>query len=323
MDKKHKNTKTEKLHTSDKNASPYRSGQKNGMRNGNAQAGKSGYGTRPVKKAAEKGREKIIKLFPEVTETDKHRKIENARKRERVRKQQLRAALGLGLALVVAIVLIFMTPLFNIREIRLNGNDTVSKEIINTRIGDLIDVNLFAVSVSDVKERMSQIPQIGEVEVKKAVFPSRLELYITESRPAGYVLCGETTLVIDSDLRIIDDASVFDYEALPSISGVSVSEYELNKPLKIKSEEKKEILGELLKAFEAAGIIDAVKYVSIDDLTSITFNYDNRLDVLCGSQLQLDRKIRMFAECIRTSTFDENSIGSIDLSVPGKAKYDP
>lgn len=323
MDKEHKNTKTEKLYTSDRNASPYRNSHKNAMRNGNAQTGKSGYGMRPVKKAAKKGSEKIIKLFPEITETDKHRKIEKARKRERLRKQQLRAIIGLGLALVVAIALIFMTPLFNIKEIRLNGNDTVSKEIINTKVGDLIDVNLFAVSVDDIKERMSEIPQIGEVEVKKAVFPSRLELYITESRPVGYVLCGETTLVINSDLRIIDDASVFDYEELPSISGISVSEYELNQPLKIKSEEKKELLGELLKSFEATGIIDAVKYVSIDDLTAITFNYDNRLDVLCGSQLQLDRKIRMFAESIRTSTFDENSIGTIDLSVPGKAVYSP
>lgn len=323
MDKEHKNTRTEKLHTSDRNASPYRNGQKNGMRNGNAQTGRAGYGMRPVKKAAKKNSEKIIKLFPEITETDKHRKIEKARKRERLRKQQLQTIIGLGLALVVAIVLIFMTPLFNIKEIRLNGNDTVSKEIINTKVGDLIDVNLFAVSVDDIKERMSEIPQIGEVEVKKAVFPSRLELYITESRPAGYVLCGETTLVINSDLRIIDDASVFDYEKLPGISGISVSEYELNQPLKIKSEEKKELLSELLKSFEATGIIDAVKYVSIDDLTAITFNYDNRLDVLCGSQLQLDRKIRMFAESIRTSTFDENSIGTIDLSVPGKALYNP
>lgn len=316
MEKKHENTKTEKLHNADKKAMPYRDSK----RHGNA---KTGYGMRPVKKAADKGTEKIIKLFPDTSKTDRYRRIEKARKRERVRKQQLKAAIGLGLALVVAIALVFMTPLFNIREIRLNGNDTVTKEVINTKVGDLIDVNLFSVSVSEIKTRMSEIPQIGEVEVKKALFPSRLELFITERRPAGYVLCGETVLVINSDLRIIDDASVFDYENLPSISGVSVSEYELNQPIKIKSEEKRELLSELLKSFEATGIIDYVRYVSIDDLTAIKFNYDNRLDVLCGSQLQLDRKIRMFAESLRTPTFDENSIGTIDLSVPGTALYDP
>ena len=66
-----------------------------------------------------------------------------------------------------------------------------------------------------------------------------------------------------------------------------------------------------------------VKYVSIDDLTAIAFNYDNRLDVLCGSRLQIDRKIRMFAESLKTSEFDDNSIGTIDLSVPGIAEYNP
>ena len=315
MNKKHENTKTEKLHKADKKAMPYRD-----LRHGNA---KSGYGMRPVKNAEDREKEKIIKLFPDTSKTDRYRRIEKARKRERVRKQQLKAAIGFGLAIIIAIVLMFMTPIFNIQEIRLNGNDTVTKEVINTKVGDLIDVNLFSVSVSDIKSRMSEIPQIGEVEVKKALFPSRLELYITERRPAGYILSDETTLIINSDLRIIDDASVFDYEKLPSISGVSVSEYELNEQLKIKSEEKKELLKELLKSFEATGIIDYVRYVSIDDLTSIKFNYDNRLDVLCGSRLQLDRKIRMFAESLRTTTFDENSIGTIDLSVPGKAEYTP
>ena len=322
MDNKRKNTENGKLNISDKKASPYRasdSGKYDRVRHGNA----GNYGTRPVKNAQEKKRENVIKLFPKSTESDKHRRIEKKRKAERIRNEQLKKISVFAIAVIAVIALIFMTPLFNIREIRLNGNDTVSKEIINTQVGDLVGANLFGTSVSNVKERMSQIPQISDVEVKKAIFPARLEINITERRPAGYVLSGDDTLVLDSDLKIIDDASVFDCDHLPSISGISVSSYEVNKELEIKPDEKKEILKELLKAFESVGITELVKYVSIDDLTSITFNYDNRLNVICGSQLQLDRKIRMFAESIRTSTFDENSIGTIDLSVPGTAVYNP
>ncbi len=322
MDNKRKNTENGKVNISDKKASPYRGSDSavyERVRHGNA----GSYGARPVKKAQEKKTENVIKLFPKSTEADKHRRIEKKRKAERVRKEQLKKISVFGIALLALIALIFMTPLFNIREIRLNGNDNVSKEIINTKVGDLVGANLFGTSASNVKERMSQIPQISNVEVKKAIFPARLELTITERRPAGYVLSGDDTLVLDSDLKIIGDASVFDCDHLPSISGISVSTYEMNKELEIKSSEKKEILKELLKAFEFVGITESVKYVSIDDITSITFNYDNRLDVICGSHLQLDRKIRMFAESIRTSTFDENSIGTIDLSVPGTAVYNP
>ena len=316
MDKKHENTKAEKLNKTNPKASPDRNIERHG------DAG-FGYGMRPVKKAKTENEEKIIKLYPETTENDKHRKIEKKLKKERAKKQGIRAAIGLGLAFVLAIVLLFMTPLFNIKEIRFYGNEKVTKDAINEKVGYLIGKNLFGTSISEVEGEMRKIPQISEVGVKKATFPARLEIEIVESLPAGYVLCGKKTLIINSDLKIIDDAGVFDKELLPSISGVSVSEYELNSTLNIKSAEKKAVLSELLKSFEAVGLTESVKYLSIDDLTAITFNYDNRLDVVCGSPLQLDRKIKLFSESIQTSVFDENSIGTIDLSVPGKAEYKP
>ena len=323
MDKEHKNTNTEKLNKVEEKASPYRAPKTEYEERKRHGDGKNSYGARPVKPKPEKKQTKIIRLFPAVTESDKHRKIERTQKDKRKKKQQIQAILGITIALMIAIVLFFMTPLFQIKEIRLNGNDTVSKEIINTKVGDLIGANLFSTSISDIEERMMQIPQISEVKVKKAIFPSRLEIVITESKPVAYIRSGNVTLVIDSDLRIVDDASVFDYEKLPSISGVSVSNYQLNETLDIKSQEKKEVLTEMLQTFETTGLVGEVRYISIDDLTAITFNYDNRIDVSCGSQLQMERKIRMFAECIATSTFDENSIGTMDLSVPGTATYNP
>lgn len=320
MDKEQKNTK--KLHT-DNNASPYRadkSGREDTVRHGNA---KKTYGTRPVKKANIEPTQPPIRLYKNVTEADKNHRIEKKRKNERIKQQRIRAGLGLALAIVLCIVLMFMTPLFSIKEIRLSGNDTVPKELIDTHVGNLIGANLFSTSISNIEKEMTKIPQIRDVSVKKAIFPARLEMEITESKPAGYVLSGTETLVIDSDLRIIDDASTFDSDKLPSISGISVSKYELNAQLEIDSEEKKEILIDILKAFETNGLTDKIKYISIDDITSITFNYDNRIDVQCGSQLEIDRKIRMFCESISTSTFDENSIGTMDLSVPGTAIYNP
>ena len=166
MDNEQKNNS--KFHI-DNDASPYR---KNSKRHGNAT--EKGYGTRPVKRDVSVDRKRHIKLYPNITESDKHRNIEKAKKRERVKKQQLHTLLGIAGAIVFAIVLVFMTPLFNIREIRLEGNDTVSKEMINDKIGDLIGANLFSASISSIEEKMVNIPQISEVKVKKAIFPTRL-----------------------------------------------------------------------------------------------------------------------------------------------------
>lgn len=321
MDNKRRSEKKGELNTEKTNALPPRDKKTHIAENTRGSAGR--YGTRPVRHDRKNESEKIIKLFDHVTESDIHKRIERKRKNERRKKENIMRFITIAAVAAVAVALVFMTPLFSIREIRLNGNDTVSKEVINSKIGDLIGANLFGTSASEVKKRMTEIPQISDVEVKKTLFPSGLELTISERKPAGSVKCGKETLIIDSDLRIIDDGSVFDSEKYPGISGVSVSEYELNESLKIKSGEKRKILKEILTAFENVGITESVKYVSMDDITSITFNYDNRLDVICGSQLQIDRKIRMFAECLNTSTFDENSIGTVDLSVPGTASYNP
>ena len=149
MDKKHENTKTEKLNKTNKKASPDREKQRHG-------GADSGYGMRPVKRAEERNKEKIIKLYPDLTETDRHRKIEKKRKNERVRKQRMKAVVGLGLALVMTIVLLFMTPLFDIREIRFSGNEKVTKDIINKEVGYLIGRNLFGTSTSEVEDAMEK-----------------------------------------------------------------------------------------------------------------------------------------------------------------------
>ena len=71
------------------------------------------------------------------------------------------------------------------------------------------------------------------------------------------------------------------------------------------------------------GILAKTTYISVDDITSIKFNYDNRIEVLCGSQLELERKIRMFAAAMESPTMKTNSLGTLDLSVPGRAVYTP
>lgn len=284
-------------------------------------------GTRKVSLYQSRNRDREIaeearRLRQGMNDAEKRRRLEKKRKEERLKRQRIQTLVGLGLCIVVAVVLIFMTPIFNIKEIRLSGNNTIPKEIITQKIGYVVGSNLFATSSSKLERQMNEIPQVNNVKIDKHLFPSYIEIFIEESTPAGTVLCGSHTLVIDSDLKIIDDGDLFNKDKLPSISGISVESYELNTPLNIQSQEKREVLSILLSSLEDMGHIDKVTYISIDDLTSIKFNYDNRLEVICGSQLELDGKIRMFSEAIKTDEIKDNSMGIFDISVPGTATYE-
>lgn len=264
-----------------------------------------------------------VSVEEELQDAENRRRIERKRKQERQRRRQLRAAAAIVAALTVMIILIFMTPIFNVKQIKVLGNNYVEIGTIQSKIGDVVGQNLFSTRKSAIESKMLDIPQIEAAEVKKFYFPPSMVITVKEAVPAAYMLSGNTIIVVSTDLKIIDDSQTFNIDTLPSISGISVSSYELSKQLNSDSPEKEDILRTLLQALDNTGILQKTTYISVDDITSIKFNYDNRIEVLCGSQLELERKIRMFAEAMVSQTMQGDSLGTMDLSVPGRAVYTP
>lgn len=286
----------------------------------------SSYGTRRVSERSrtsggvpqtEKKERRVL------NDAEKKRRAEQKRKKERLRLMRLRAIAGVIALTIITIILLFMTPLFDIREIRLEGNNLVNKEDIVAKIGNLPGENLFGTSKKKIEKSVCDIPLVKGAKVDKNIFPPYITITITECPPAAYMLSGNRLIVIDSNLKVIDDSNSFNTDEIPSVSGVSVASYELNKNISTESKEKDEILRRMLQTLESVGLTNYVTYISINDITSIKFNYQNRIEVLCGSQLELNRKIRMFAETINSKELSDNAMGTIDLSVPGQAVYTP
>lgn len=257
-----------------------------------------------------------------MSDAERRRRIEKERRQRRLRQKRIKAAAVFGLFLIAAVILIFMTPVFNIRQITLEGNNAVTKEQIQEKVGDLIGKNLFATTTGNIESRVMEIPQVDTADAAKKLFPPSIKLSITECSPAAYLLSGNKIVVINSELKIIDDSGSFDTDVIPSISGVSIPSYTVNTRLSSDSAEKEEILSIMLKSFETTGLLSSISYISLDDLSNIKFNYNNRIEADCGSQLELERKIRMFAAVISSDSLDANTTGTIDLSVPGTAVID-
>lgn len=278
-----------------------------------------GYGTRRVNDR----RQKSDPVRRNTSPDSPRRRAEEQNKKRRQRGAGIRAAAVIGAAAILCVVLVFMTPLFNITEVRVEGNNVVELQAIKEKIGDVIGSNLFSVRRGRIESKLIEISQISGAEVKKKLFPPSLIVTIEESRPAAYMLSGSAVIVIDTDLTVIDDSGHYDTDMLPSVSGIAIPSYTLNSRLTADSAEKEEILEELIKTLDKGKLLDRVTFISIDDISDIRFNYDNRLEVLCGSRLELERKLRMLRESLSSGSISENSIGTMDLSVPGQAVYTP
>lgn len=257
------------------------------------------------------------------SEMEEKIRYQQQQKKKRLAAQRKRALFLLIMSIVIVIVLMFMTPIFNIREIAVDGNNIVTLEEIDSKIGDLVGENLFKTGAGSIRNRLKTIPYIDTVSVSKKIIPPTLLVSVTECQPAAYIGIDSEIAVIDSSLKVLGDKTTFDAGLLPNIIGLETISGKVGNVIEGENEEKLSILKTALQTMEKTGILDKVKDFDITDTTNIKFVYDDRLDVLCGTQLDLERKLRLFKETVSNNNLTENAKGTIDLSVTGKAVYTP
>ena len=242
----------------------------------------------------------------EPTQLERKIRYQKKQKQQRLKIQRRRALLGFVLAVILVSVLLFMTPIFNIRSVSVEGNVLVTAEQFQEKLKPLVGQNLFRSGRRKIRNTLKTIPYIDTVDVQKRLFPPSVKV----------------TLLVNSELRVLTDIGN-NGETLPTVTGLTVTDYKLGEILKTDENEKFDITKISLSTLEATGILDKVIEINVTDVTDITMNYDNRITVQCGTQLDLERKIRLFRETVMSNSLTENARGTMDLSEPGKAIYTP
>ena len=110
---------------------------------------------------------------------------------------------------------------------------------------------------------------------------------------------------------------------IPQIIGLDEVKARKGKLLQIDDAEKVSAIKAILSTAKDVDIISKISEIDIGNTLAISFKYDNRLDVNCGSSLELARKIRIFKESVNNASMKEDATGTFDLSEPGKAIYTP
>ncbi|MDO5397214.1 MAG: FtsQ-type POTRA domain-containing protein [bacterium] len=288
----------------------------------------SGYGRRVRKDAPDSGydmdraREELNKKR---SSEKKKREAQRRKQSEHRRAMRIRAALtAAALALLVFIVL-FLTPLLNIKNVAVSGNVIVTAEELAERLEKAKGENLIMFSNAKAEEILSDLSYVESVSVSKFLIPPSIRVNITECKPAASMELNGRSVIIDPQLKVLSDSNEFDNDGLPVIEGFPVSKYRVGKELTPadNDEGRTEILRTCLDVMSRLDMIGKIDYIDLSDTGSIRFGYDNRIDALCGSDLELERKIRMFNVTVTGTSLSENAHGTIDLTSSGKAVYVP
>lgn len=256
------------------------------------------------------------------SELEKKVRYQKQQKAKRLKIQRRRALIVFILAVILVIVLLFMTPIFNIRSVSVEGNYLVTAEQFQEKLKPLVGENLLRTGSGKIRKTLKAIPYIDTVDVQKKMFPPSVKVVVTEYTPVAVIRTEGKNLLVNSQLRVLTDSGE-QAGPVPTVTGFSVSSYKTGEVLKTDESDKKEIVMTILSTIEATGLIDKMVEINVNDITDITMNYDNRITVICGTQLDLERKIRLFRETVMSNSLAENARGTMDLSETGKAVYTP
>lgn len=256
----------------------------------------------------------------EITEI---RKRHSQRQRKRIRMMKIRRTIFFTvLSLITVMVIMFYTPIFKIRSIDVEGTNIVQTDEILSSIGDAKGQNLFRAKVSSMKKSILKIPYVQSVEIDRRVLHTKLVVTITECEEAACIAGGSGYIIIDSNAKVLKDTPEKP-ENVPEITGLSIANISVGEQLKIGDVDKFNIILTCLDEMKKIDILKGVKSISVADITNITFNYEDRIDALCGSSIDLPKKLGFFKSAVNSSSLTENSRGTLDLTTVGKAIYTP
>lgn len=268
-------------------------------------------------------RTKEKELAKEQKRQDKLRKKRvNQTKKARMSEEQIRknkrikicVKLLLLFAVVIGIIIYLMlSPIFNIKNINVVGNSSISSEQIISLSNIQKETNLYKVSNKDTISAIKENPYVKTVEIKRTL-PDTITLVITE-RVATYMLeYGSSYAYIDNQGYILE-ISANPKEGLAKITGYETLQDEIVPGNRL-CENDLEKLNTVLKITVAAKVneIDSlITTINIEDSSNYTlFLETEQKTVYLGDCTSLDTRM-LFVKTILEK--EKNHAGEIFVNM--------
>lgn len=245
------------------------------------------------------------------------------RRQKRIREQRIRRYTFFSvLGLIAVLAVIFFTPLFNIKTVNITGNQKIQTEEIAAQMGELGGRNLFAVRKRTIKRNLYDLAYIKDVEVHKKPFPPTIIVEVAEYPQAVQIHYIDDYIVIAKSGKILEKTKE-KQEAVPVAEGISVTSANVGEMIAFKDEETQKSIMQCIEYMEKADILKDITVMNFEYMTNITFNYQSRLDAVCGTHIDFQRKLALFKEAVNSNKLTQNSRGTINLATTGKAIYTP
>ncbi len=197
--------------------------------------------------------------------------------------------------LALSLVFLLYAPIFNIKDIEVEGSSRYTSEKIIEASGIIYGENGFRklrlkpegileLRLLDSEEKINQLPYVKACTVK-IYFPDRVNIQITEREPAAYIVYFDNYLTVDANGYVLEAGNSQPPQGLKEIRGIDFKKYNIGGQL----EESEisliltgvEIINTIRNSDEYTNIklADVLDWVDMVSDNSAIMSLDNRIIV--------------------------------------------
>lgn len=218
------------------------------------------------------------------------------------------------LCVAIVAVAVFLSPVFNIRNIEVTGIKELTPEYVISSAGLSTGMHITSFSIKDAQKLLNKTPYISSAKINY-VFPGSLHITVTEKMPVVYYRFADGYAGINVDGIVTDIVQIME-KKLPVASGITLASYSIGeKPDPgLTSTTQVDVLIEVAGALYNMDMSSEIAFINVSEITNITLQTANGLTVKCGDTSELEYKISALKEVLPHAT----SGGVADLSTPGQ-----
>ena len=204
----------------------------------------------------------VEKIILDEEDFIEQRKVE--RKEKRRRKFKIAKIIMIVGLFITTILLIMFSPLFNIKEITVEGNELISTEQILSFAGIEKEDNTFKLNIGKISDKIKEDLYIEEAEINREL-PSKVVIKVKERKPSFLIEYANGYAVIDRKGMILE--LITEKKDLPILQGLEITNdnFEVGKKLGSNDINKIYIVSKIMDAASNCDIAGLITRIDIEN----------------------------------------------------------
>lgn len=191
---------------------------------------------------------------------------------------------GIMCLALVCVVLIFMSPLFAVKNIVVNPGEYLEAEAVLKAVGFSRGDNIFAIDISSASESVERLDRVGSCTIARTL-PGKVTITVNDKVESGYIKVDSGYAGIDEMGKVMIICSEPEQKA-PVIKGIKAGEAIRGEYIRSEdknAKQKMDFLIRILCSLGEHGITSHIKSANLANLDDVTLEMTN------GSVVELGR----------------------------------